>query len=115
MTNWIDEIINNSPLRSKVGWKGELEFFGATEGDQSGRTVTFRIVRRPEETGVAHPFSMFTRRRGKIAGTIFEASIASIATGSVVYAGELMLANWADGPKGATVRFWCDMAGEHPF
>jgi hypothetical protein len=115
MTNWIDELVQGSPLRSKIGFRGELEFFGATEGDQSGRTVTFRLVRRPEEVGAAHPFSIFTRRRGKTAGSIFEVSIVSIATGLPVYAGELMLANWADGPKGATVKFWCDMGGDHPF
>lgn len=115
MTSWIDDLVKDSPLRSKIGFKGELEFFGATESDQAGRTVAFRLVRRPEEIGAAHPFSAFTRRRGKTAGTIFEAVIVSVVGEKTVYSGELMLANWADGPKGATVKFWCDEGGDHPF
>lgn len=104
-------------MRARVGWKGELEFAGCTEDDRAGRTVKFRLVRRPEELASSHPFATFTRRRGKMAGTIFEGSIFSVASpDAATYAGELMLINWSDGPQGATVSFLLDPDSErHPF
>ncbi len=113
--SWVDELVSRSPMRNKIGFKGELEFMGATESDQGGRTVTFRIVRRPEEIGSAHPFSLFTRRKGKRAGSIFEAAVVNIATEST-YTDELMLLGWADGPQGATVRMGVGCNDDrHPF
>lgn len=116
MTEWINDLTDQSPLRNKIGWRGELEFGGATEDDRAGRTVKFRIVRRPEEQGSAHPFSAFTRRKGKASGTIFHATIASVTTGLAVYSDEVMLVNWTDNPAGATVVFQLQAESEqHPF
>lgn len=117
MSSWLDEIAAASPMRSKIGWQGELEFAGATEDDRAGRTVTFRIVRRPEELGSAHPFATFTRRKGKSAGTIFEASIFSVAApDKAAYSDQIMLKNWSDGPRGAIVQFVLDEGADtHPF
>jgi hypothetical protein len=113
---WIDDLVKGSPIQSKIGFRGELEFFGASEGDTSGQTVKFRIIRAPEELLLANPFSQFTRRRGKRVGTIFEGSVVSVVSGEPVYTGELMLSDWGDGPQGASVKFWLDMGGDrNPF
>lgn len=116
MTSWLDDLTSRSPMKAKIGWTGELEFNGATEDDRSGRVVKFRVVRRPEEMGQAHPFSRFIRRRGKTTGTIFETAITSVASGAVVYSAPVMLLNWSDGPGGATVTLLVESdEPQHPF
>lgn len=95
-----------------VAYKGELEFCGASESDNGGRTVRFRLIRDPGE----HPFAKFTRKRGKRAGTIFAGAITRVKDASVAYNDEVMLAGWADGPQGATVTFWLSTEeARHPF
>lgn len=100
----------------RVAWSGELEFLGATEDDHTGRTVNFRIIRKLDELGEAHPFGTFTRRRRGHAGTRFETVLAPVGGGPNI-ALEAMLLNWADGPKGATVKFLLnpEQHEEHPF
>jgi hypothetical protein len=95
-----------------IAWKGEFEFCGATESDNGGRTVRFRLIKDPGE----HPFAKFTRKRGKRAGTIFAGAITRVKDASVAYSDEVMLAGWADGPQGATVTFWLSPdEPRHPF
>lgn len=118
MSSWLDDLTSRSPMRAKIGWTGELEFNGATEDDRSGRVVKFRIVRRPEEMGQAHPFSRFIRRRGKTTGSIFETAITSVASSAIVYNAPVMLLNWSDGPGGSTVSLLLDTddsGPQHPF
>lgn len=98
-----------------IAWQGELEFLGATEDDRTGRTVQFRLIRKLDEMGMAHPFGAFTRRRRGHAGTRFKAVFQPIDMGRGVD-GEIMLLNWADGPKGATVKFLLHCSDpDHPF
>lgn len=100
----------------KIAWSGELEFSGANESDNGGRTVRFRLIRDPADLGLANPFATFTRRRGKRAGTIFMAAITRVKDASMAYSDEAMLAGWADGPQGSTVTFWLSPDDpRHPF
>lgn len=119
MSDWLDELTEKSPMKSSIGWRGELEFAGATEDDRAGRTVKFRIIRPPAELGSAHPFATFTRRRGRRAGTVFEASVFSVSNSDkAVYCDQVMLLNWTDGPSGSTVAFLLcsdEIDGPHPF
>jgi hypothetical protein len=99
-----------------ISFKGELEFAGASEDDKLGRVVKFRIVKRPEDIGLAHPFATGRRRKAKVPGTRFFGSFASVQTGEVVYGGEVMLLGWADGPGGSMVSFILnDDDLSHPF
>lgn len=103
-------------ISSCVAWQGELEFTGASETDSGGRMVRFRLLPAADDIGMAHPFSAFTRRRGKHAGTIFHAAITCVSDACSAYNDELMLASWADGPPGRTVAFWLPPdGGTHPF
>jgi hypothetical protein len=116
--SWIDEIVADRPKASMIAWSGEFEFAGAAETDGGGRTVKFRLVHRPEDHFKAHPFAKFTRRRGKSAGSRFDASIVEVSKPDdpPIYAGEVMLLGWADGPSGATVNFALEPEGNiHPF
>ena len=99
-----------------ISFKGELEFAGASEDDKLGRVVKFRIVKRPEDIGLAHPFATGRRRKAKAPGTRFFGSFASVQSGEVMHFGEVMLLGWADGPGGSTVSFILDTETEkHPF
>jgi hypothetical protein len=101
---------------TSIAWKGELEFCGATESDNGGRTVRFRLMRDPADMGLANPFAKFTRKRGKRAGTIFQGAITRVKDASIAYSDEVMLAGWADGPQGSTVTFWLSQEeARHPF
>ena len=99
-----------------VSFKGELEFAGASEDDKVGRMVRFRIVKRPEDQGLAHPFAAGRRRKAKSPGTRFFGSFVSVESGEVVYGGETMLLGWTDGPGGSMVSFILnDDDLSHPF
>jgi len=112
-TDWIDEMTAASPAARFIAWAGELIFEGAHEDDRVGRTVKFRIVRPPEKLGEANPFSTYTRRRKGHAGTRFEAVFSTGEKQAEMM--EIMLLNWADGPKGSTVTFVLPPYGDHPF
>lgn len=113
MKNWIDDVVSPH-VKDRIAWMGALEFTGATEDDKTGRTVQFRIIRKPEEMHSAHPFSRYTRRRRGHAGTRFGSVFSSGEEAAM--SGEVMLLNWADGPSGATVKFLLDSElGQHPF
>lgn len=100
----------------RIAWAGEMEFCGATESDNGGRTVRFKLLRDPADLDLAHPFAKFTRKRGKRAGTIFTVAITRVSNAEVVYSDEAMLAGWADGPQGATVTMWLSQdEPRHPF
>lgn len=99
-----------------ISFKGELEFSGCHEDDRSGRTVRFRIVKRPEDQGLAHPFAGGRRRKAKIPGTRFFSTFASVQSGDVVHFGETMLLGWTDGPGGSFVTLLLDNESDaHPF
>jgi hypothetical protein len=111
---WIEDLMSST--RAHRAFTGEVEFTGASEDDRTGRTVQFRLVRKPDELLTAHPFSTFTRRRRGHAGTRFEAVFSAIADEPWTVSCEVMLLNWADGPAGATVKFLLDFAlDDHPF
>jgi hypothetical protein len=113
MTEWIDKLVSEH-TRKHIAWVGETEFCGAAEDDRTGRTVQFRLVRKPEELLAAHPFATYTRRRRGHAGTRFEAVFNAVEGWQVLC--EVMLLNWGDGPGGATVKFLLDLAlDDHPF
>lgn len=114
MTSWIDSLVSPH-TKGQIAFTGELEFAAASEDDRTGRTVRFRLVRRPEDMLAAHPFSKYTRRRRGHAGTRFE-SVLTEVDGDLQVSCEMMLLNWADGPQGATVVFLLDYAlDDHPF
>lgn len=115
MTNNLPDNTISPHTKDRIAWSGELEFLGATEDDRTGRTAQFRIIRKLDELGAAHPFSAFTRRRRGHAGTRFEAVFARVGDEHKI-TGEAMLLNWSDGPKGATVKFLVGVEAErHPF
>jgi hypothetical protein len=114
-SNWIDELIADRSVRKYVAYAGEVEFRKASEADNIGRAVRFRLVPLPENQGKAHPFSKFTRRRKGKTGSRFEASFAQI-DGPMELMLEIVLLNWASNPQGDTVDFLLDQAAEHhPF
>lgn len=119
MKNWMNDLIEGSPVARYIAWAGCLEFAGAQESDSGGRTVTFLLRRSAEELASAHPFSSHTRRRRGHAGTMFTMSLAAFdgetpATKDGLYS--VMLMHWASGPKGDTVKFLLNFESEsHPF
>jgi hypothetical protein len=122
-TPWIDELLAEMDEEEagkvkpsiKVCFAGEVEFNKATEADNSGRTVRFRIIRHPEEVDRRHPFESFTRKRRGHAGSRFEASFSEIE-GNREFMMELMLLNWAANPRGEFVDFSLTFeAPTHPF
>ncbi len=117
--SWIDEIVSSSAAPGSVFLATEAEFLSASSSDSIGRTVKLRIVRPPKDQHLANPFSSVTRRRGKRAGTRFDASIVDVATQESKYTGEVMLLNWASGPSGDNVtlliNFIEDETDGHPF
>lgn len=114
MTDWIDDMVNESTAGRYVAWAGEVGFEGAREDDRVGRTVKLRIIRPPEALREANPFSEFTRRRRGHAGTRFEGSFAT--DDGAVFLLEVMLLNWSDSPRGSTVTFVLPAGdGPHPF
>lgn len=114
-TNWLNDVIGNSPAKRHVVWAGELEFKSATETDRVGRTVQFLLRRPPDQLNSAHPFSAHTRRRRGHAGTIFTMSLEPIGQGRAMCGGAMLL-NWSSSPKGETVTFLINYDSEHhPF
>lgn len=121
MNNWLNTLVDASPVKRHVAYAGELEFAGCTEDDRTGRTVTFLLRRPVEELLTSHPFSAHTRRRKGHAGTMFEMSLAALddpKTGALPPVGILsvMLLNWGASPKGETAKFLLNFEQEkHPF
>lgn len=121
--SWIDELLDEmdeeKAAKTKpsmaIAFAGEVEFNKATEADNSGRTVRFRIVIHPEEVERRHPFESFTRKRRGHAGSRFEASFNEI-DGNREFMLELMLLNWVANPRGEFVDFSLTFeAPTHPF
>lgn len=120
MKNWLDDVVDSSPVASHVAYAGEIEFAGCTEDDRTGRTVTFLLRRPVEELSKAHPFSAHTRRRRGHAGTLFEVSLAVLEAADPTRAPagvqSMMLLNWGSGPKGETTKFLLTFdEDKHPF
>ncbi len=117
--SWIDEIVSSSAAPGAVFLATEAEFLSASSSDSVGRTVKLRIVRPPKDQHLANPFAIATRRRGKRAGTRFDASIVDVTTQESRYTGDVMLLNWASGPAGDNVtlliNFTEDETDGHPF
>lgn len=106
-------------MGSIVFHAGEIQFAGARETDNGGRTATFDLILTQAQQRMANPFSVATRRRGKRAGTRFTASLMPV-TGPKPpepWTDEFMLLGWSDGPKGSTVTFLLpdDTDTPHPF
>ncbi len=123
LTSWIDELLNEMDAEEAktakpslvIAYGGEVEFVKASESDNSGRTVRFRVVPHPDAPERKHPFESFTRKRRGHAGSRFEASFAEI-DGSRELMLELMLLNWSANPRGEFVDFSLTFeAPAHPF
>lgn len=121
--SWVDELLAEMEEEEAVKVKpslviafgGEVEFNKATESDNIGRTVRFRIVKHPEQAAKQHPFESFTRKRRGHAGSRFEASFNEI-DGRREFMLELMLLNWSANPRGEFVDFSLTFeAATHPF
>jgi hypothetical protein len=116
MKNWVNDLVDASPVARHVAYAGELEFAGCTEDDRTGRTVTFLLRRPLEDMTKAHPFSAHTRRRRGHAGTLFEVSLQLISGAGPTGMHSMMLLNWGAGPKGETAKFLLNFEeAKHPF
>lgn len=114
MSDWINELTNEVAPSAKIliAWSGEVEFVKAAEDDSAGRTLKLKLIRPPEGQ---HPFAQFTRRRRGQAGTRFNVAFAEIG-GVQELMVELMLLNWAAGPRGEQVTFEVNAPDiSHPF
>ena len=87
-----------------VAYKGELEFCGANERDNGGRTVRFRLIRDPGE----HPFAKFTRKAWQACWhDLCRRHHGGVKDASTAYSDEVMLAGWADGLPAPPSRSGC--------
>lgn len=105
-----------TPTDPNIYWMGEVEFLGATESDSVGRVLRLKLIRSARDLNLANPFQKATRKRRGHAGTRFQLSLAPVEALPEKYAGEALLLNWSDGPKGSTATMLLDTEADvHPF
>lgn len=99
-----------------IAYQGELELMNAKWELSSGRTVEFRLIETDATVEDLNPFKEYQKRRNGHVGQRFHGAVVLIGAENPMYAGEMMLAGWADTERGKTVKFWLDHeAAEHPF